>query len=276
MIINQPAMDYWRATTDHIEYLDEMMDELIGQGEIGEKWFFQQYKGHMFGSVKAGTAIQNGRPSYIIDVSGETAHTSRNVLKYSDMKVTRLDVQYTIRKPSWWDTVEYHYMMEMGEWPNNVTRHVNTLLNRGDDTVRIGSRTSETFIRVYVKESDYVRFEVEYKKSTAVASWKLIKAGDVGAMASMLIAEIDAIPYHPLNGEIRKSLVKMTDYSFRPRPERVTKQPAKKLRWLASLLPTIEKMANDSEYGHVVRGWILDLAERNVINREMGEQDEND
>lgn len=264
MIINTPAIDYWRATTGSLSQMDDLSRELIGGGDVGEKWHFLQYHGNRFGSVGMGSAVQNGEPSYIIDISGETSDDLFERLVYSDMKMTRLDLQITVPKPKDWDTVEFHFTMEMDDWPNGIKRDVQTRLNKGNDTVYIGDRTSERFIRVYVKESDYIRFEVEFKGTQAVTAWKMVKNGKRYAMAGVLLHEIASLPYAPVFRPMKGCLLRHSDVEIKVPTQRKTSTNTTKLRWLASLLPTIERMMNDHDYGNMVTGWFLDLVEKRV------------
>ena len=265
MIIKTPAIDYWRATTSDYQRYREMIEELIPDKELErEKWFFQQYRGEQVGGVAYGFAEQNGEDSYIIDVSGEAADDKRLILGYSDMKLTRLDIQYTIDKPDWWDTIEFYYQMHLGVWPNSK-RQVEARINDGNDTVYIGDRTSNRFIRVYVKESDYVRFEVEFKKELAVKAWRSIRNGGRSVMAGILLSEIQRLPEAALCEELVKALHPWSGgASIDLKVSRVKTTSIKRVKWLASLLPTIRRMMNDDDYGEMVTGWFLDMVEERV------------
>lgn len=267
MIFNTPALDYWRATTSRLEEMDSMSADLVPREMDGENWRFLQYSGKSFGGLHVGSAIQNGQPSYIVEASGETADDLWPSLKYSDMKVTRLDLQITIPKPDYWDSVEYHFEMELGEWPKGIARDVQTRLNKGNDTIYVGDRTSQVYIRVYVKDVNYVRFEVEYKKAKAVDAWKIVRNGGRLAVAGLLMAEIKSLPDSPFLEDCRAVLLKWTDVSISIPLERKKSTDISKLRWLASLLNTVEKMMNDSDYGDMVLGWFVDMTSRAMERR---------
>ena len=265
MIINTPSLDYWRATTSDYQRYREIVEELLpNKEEERDMWRFQQYKGEQLDGIAHGFAEQNGEDSYIVDVSGENADNKRLILGYSDMKLTRLDIQYTIKKPDYWDTIEFYYQMELGVWPN-AKRHVEARINEGNDTIYIGDRTSERFIRVYVKETDYVRFEVEFKKTLAVKAWRAIRNGGRSVMAGILLSEISRLPQSNFLDELVKELhpwsggaaVDMT-------VQRVKSTDIKRVKWLASLLPTIKRMMYDSDYGYMVTGWFVDLVDERV------------
>lgn len=263
MIINSPALDYYRATTWNRGRYEDTVRDMITSKKEPEKWHFQQYKGDAYGAIKHGQSVVNGDMSYIVDVSGESAQELFDLLIYSDMKPTRIDVQMTIRRPDWWDSIEFLYQMELGKWPGRE-RHTEARINRGNDTIYIGSRESDRYIRVYVKEKDYVRFEVEYKRHRAVAAMKLVKVGRRNAIAGMLLSEIDTLPQSNFLGMLRTKVEDFTHAKLPVKVEKVRSTDLTKVRWLSSLLPTIYQMTNDSDYGDMVTGWLIDIIERKM------------
>ncbi len=245
--------------------MDEIIREFPGTYDFGKDWRFLQYTGRQAGSVGMGSAMIDGRPSYILDISGETADDLYDLLTVSSMKMTRLDLQITVPKPADWDTVEFHFLMELGDWPKNVKRDVQTRLNKGNDTIYIGDRTSGRYIRVYVKDVDYVRFEVEFKKEQAAKAWQMVKSGRRYAIAGILMAEIQSLPYAPIFEPMMNALKVHADMKIKVPAERKKTVDITRLKWLASLLPTIEGMMNDSDYGHMVTGWFLDLVDKKMM-----------
>lgn len=263
MIINTPALDYYRATTGVFNRYYDMVQELVGFEEVDQKWKFQQYEGNRVGAVGHGQAQQGGQDSYIIDIPGETADDMLYQLVYSDMKPTRIDMQITIARPEYWDTLDFYFQMKLGAWPN-VPRQVTARLSDGADTVYIGSRESDRYIRVYVKERHFIRFEVEFKKKLAVKAWDTVRKTGRTAIAGILMAEIEKLPKSKLLDDCTAQLLRFTGDSVNLAIGRVNATDERKVQWLASLLPTIEQMMNDSDYGRTVTGWFLDMVERKV------------
>lgn len=265
MIVDTPAIDYYRATTNIFDRYYDVVEELktMVRDKEKSKWRFQQYKGDMYGGIAWGQAMQNGTENYIVDVSGEDADNALPLLLYSDMKPTRIDVQYTARMPVWWDSAEFYFMMEHGVWPGRK-REVQARLNAGNDTIYIGDRTSQRYIRIYVKEGNHIRFEVEYKKSRAVEAMRHISNGRRHAMAGMMQAEISSLPVHPFLSGLKGELDRYNKNEIKVKVSRVKTTDLARVKWLASLLPTIEKMTNDHDYGNMVTGWLVDIIERKM------------
>lgn len=269
MIVNTPAVDYWRATSGVMANYTDTLMELFGTLERGEDargWGFLQYKGDLREGVGHGQAIQGEKMSYMIDIPGMRSDELLGNLIYSDMKVTRLDLQFTVKKPNYWDTWEFMFHMESGTWEGSP-RDVTARINKGNDTVYIGDRTSDKFIRVYVKQEDWIRFEVEFKQKRAVKAWDTVRQGRRHAIAGILISELEKLPTYPLLADIRRDLQKMSP-PVSIQVESVKTTDLKRLKWLASLLPTIRKMMNDHDYGNMVSGWFVDLIEEKLQDEE--------
>lgn len=68
-----------------------------------------------------------------------------------------------------------------------------TLIQRGDggETLTIGSRTSDRYLRIYVKRGDLIRHELELKRTAATAAADALVAG--GAVAPVFRAEYGRI-----------------------------------------------------------------------------------
>lgn len=189
MLIGSVMCDYVRLTsfddsTGHAFRL--YFEQLVER----ENWktrdaHWMQYFGKLAEHGFCGGAIQDNRFNHLIHVSGEFANTI-----YSDfsqygsglLECTRFDVQVTLPMPEGFSLpsiCESLRSVEPSLWPGkqNRGRKVGPLIdNQGEDTLYIGSRESDSFVRIYVKWDDernyYVRFEVEFKgkRSRAVFS----------------------------------------------------------------------------------------------------------
>lgn len=267
LIVNTPALDYWRATTAVFSNYTDMLVELYGatqRNDDDEKWGFLQYKGDIRDGVGHGQALQGGEMNYMIDIPGKRSDELLEKLVFSDMKMTRLDLQFTVKKPVYWDSLEFYYCMDLGVWPGRK-RHVTVTINDGNDTIYIGDRTSDRFVRVYVKNGDWVRFEVEFKRERAVAAWNRVRKSRRHAIAGILQAEMNQLPDYPMLGEMVADLQVMSG-PVEIKLETVKSTNLKRVKWLASLLPTIRMMTRDHDYGDMVTGWFVDIIEERLNN----------
>src|SRR3990172_2041076 len=168
MIVNEAAIDYLRMTTFHFTEYDKGVTT-IGGGNNGDwkRAGIMQYRGNKKLGVFHGQGEQKGRTHYMIDISGGQADDYGYKLLDNDLKVTRIDLQFTFEKPCDWNVREFADAMREGIWPNRV-RNVTMIDNNGNDTIYIGSRTSDKFIRFYVKDAEWLRYEIEIKGDAAL------------------------------------------------------------------------------------------------------------
>lgn len=256
-------MDYFSGTTWHFERYKSLVMDIWPEGESGKRSSFLQYKGNRAGGIFHGQGEQNGRTSYYVQVDGASADDNRAALCHSQLKVKRVDIQFTLPKEEWFNSLQVHDDMLLGVWPSSK-RQIRAILNEGDDTIYIGDRTHDRFIRIYVKERDFVRFELELKEERAVNAIKFIASGGVSAMAGILIAEIGKLPNSELTNFYRERLFEMTDVAINLTVPKRRPDQMKRLKWLSSLLPTIERMMMDSDYGDIVTGWFVDLVDKKL------------
>lgn len=252
MIINRPAIDYVRITSSEWYEYEMMAAGVMGLADgDASAGRFLQYEGSRRGASFHGQAIQNDRAHYLAQVSGSTADGSDALLRVG--RVTRIDLQVTIEKPDGFSGRTLCDCLRAAVWGGR-RRKVTLIDGNGDDTVYIGSRVSETFIRIYVKGRDYLRFEVEYKGDGA----RRVAAGMTGGLsrADMLSHELARLPecvhLQPFRDILTGGTVKL--------PELVAPEKVDRLKWLSSLLPTFHQMATDHDYGHTVRAWFHSLS----------------
>lgn len=252
MLINRPAIDYIRITTSdwgEYERLATGVHGLVDGDVVAGR--FLQYQGSKRGASFHGQAIQNDRAHYLGQVSGAPADGCDGLLHLG--RVTRIDLQVTINKPDGFTGRRLCDCLRAAVWDGR-RRKVTLIDGAGDDTVYIGSRLSDVYIRVYVKAQDYLRFEVEYKGDGA----RRVALGLQGGItrAELLAHELARLPECVLLREFRDIL---TGGVVRL-PELVAPEKIGRLKWLSSLLPTFHQMANDHDYGHTVRAWFHSLA----------------
>lgn len=254
LVLNVPMCDYWRGTTWSWDTYVKMVTEVVHamHGDLGKPGKFMQYEGNRYAHAFHGQGTQNGRPHYLVQLSGYFADTL-----YADMVklkpvTTRVDYQITIDKPGGFVSRETVDMMRNLPWPGR-RRKVTLIDGGGDDTIYIGSRTSDRFIRIYVKHEKYLRFEVEFKSERARRA-VYVASGE--GMGGILKSELEKLPDVPIVHEFKKYLQGI------PADVRVAVESpdmARKLAWLRGLLPTIRKMTNDHDHGEMVRGWLEDV-----------------
>lgn len=138
-----------------------------------------QYHGYHFplenGSAFLGTADQHGRSHYMLRLSGYEAEQNKLPIllqfRQGFVKITRVDFQVTIPKPADWSQWDLHVRLkERGRLTNWIESKI---YGKGFQTVYVGSRSSNRFARIYLKESGegdiLLRFEMEYKGQRANA-----------------------------------------------------------------------------------------------------------
>lgn len=254
--INHPKIDWITATTWDASLFKWAVEQLEAHdtGKIIQTKR-RQYLGKQSDGLFYGKAEQNGKRHFMIIASGEFAHDAFGVLN-EHFHITRLDIQLTIEKPGWYSARNFCDEMRQGQWPGR--RRVAGLREngKGEDTVYIGSRTSDKFIRVYVKHMHYLRFEIELKGEYARHAREMIREGKQNALSAILSTEIMKLPAHPISGNFKEYCTGRADLksAYKSNPEM-----AAKMKWLASLLPTIEAMSNDHDYGDTVKIWLREI-----------------
>ncbi|RMH02389.1 MAG: hypothetical protein D6706_00230 [Chloroflexi bacterium] len=164
-----------------------------------------QYKGRAItmgdGGLFVGEGVQNDIAHYMVQASGEAAH---RLLMYMvdvelDMKVTRIDFQYT--KWETWNSQRYDSKQAAlrAKHGNKLGRRVLRLVEggKGFDTLYVGSRKSGRVVRYYVKDKKGIlaanRLEIEFKGAAAESVYASIVLGDMEKPSFLLQAESDAL-----------------------------------------------------------------------------------
>lgn len=265
MILNSAKVDWITATTNDFRKYQMTVWEILPGDRSGERSSFQQYKGDSYGGVFHGQAEVKGRTSYLIRVSGAEADEHWEVICRNGLKVTRFDLQVTILKPEWYHARELKDAIEFGVWPGQ-SRLVELRERQGNDTVYVGSRTSDRFIRIYVKEDDFLRFEIEFKQERAViASKMMLEQGRMVARA-VLVSEINKMPDNPVSDEFKRVL---GDSVAEVKVPYLAKDKHKTLKWIATILPALERASLDHDIGDRVTIWLMSV----IDNKFSSEKD---
>ena len=168
------ALDYLRLATWDITAHTNLLAELL-QGSEGQwehsKWL--QYHGWKRETFFLGTGYQNKRRHSILNISGYMADRNwSNLASEDSYYATRVDLQITIPSPAdiFLPTV-YGELRTGNVKPSIIQSELN-------DTLYVGSRTSDVFIRLYEKPLDkmHLRLEFEFKGKVAKGIWKALQA----------------------------------------------------------------------------------------------------
>lgn len=274
IIVNRAALDYLTVTTfDRPLYSDILKTILTrDEREESEKDSIKRYVGMRSvwtcGSVFYGEGLQDGFAHWIISASGGAADRVGYALSgqiLPSMNVTRIDVQITIEKPSWYRARDFVDAVEEGEWKGRRRKPV-LIENGGDDTVYLGSYHSDRFTRIYVKEKTWLRLETVFKRDYAEEAWKRYAAAPAIAPAGLLVSELIRFPKHPIIDAFAAELKNANQIDVQKA------KPVKTLSttylWLVrSVAPAVSRLLNDHESGEMTKQLLRDW---------IGETDQNE
>jgi hypothetical protein len=176
-----------------------------------------------------------------------------------------LDIQLTIALPPGYNARILYDMLtdESAEWGGRA-KNVQ-LVESGDrmDTVYIGSRTSDTWIRIYVKADGdgnpaYLRFEVEYKGDKADAVRSALWDGH-HTKRSVLAFELNRLP-HAEKWPLSRFRALLGADGARISPKRVDGENSTITWLLRQVEPAVLRLLHDHEHGdrmeHILRRWL--------------------
>lgn len=276
MFIEFPAVDYLRLSSFDGKTIAAFHKVVLRRNEPNTDASWKQYKGIRAGQLFAGVAKQNEKIHGILDVSGPDAHAivfAENPAGL-DVKSTRIDLQVTIPLlPEYrYRAREFKDMLETADWSTaqgaRLHKRKATLIEGpsefGLDTVYIGSRTTDRFSRVYVKEdsesNQYLRFEVEFKSKRANLAYQECLT-DGRNLAAILRGEWERIP--PVEVEAWQKIGELLA-SFQDGKQisipRTAADANSRFRWLTTnVMPALDTLLNDHEYGWRARRALEDL-----------------
>ncbi len=279
MLVDVPAVDYLRLSSFDGKAIGQFHQVVLRRKEPALEATWKQYKGARAGQLFAGVANQNGKIHGILDVSGSEAHSVMVAEAPAGLaiKSTRIDLQVTIPLlPEYkYRAREFKDLLESVDWStaqgSRLHKRKTTLIEgpseHGLDTVYIGSRTTDRFSRVYVKEdlegNLYLRFEVEFKGERANLVY-LDCIADGRNLAAILRGEWERIP--PVEVEawlkIGDVLAAFQDGKQVSIP-RSAADSNSRFRWfITSVTPAVETLLNDHEYGWRVQCVLEDLLKK--------------
>lgn len=262
IIINKVQIDWITGTTFDAELWRDTVKQL--QGHVNESPRPDNrggYRGSSGESIWYGQGTQQEQEHFMIVASGAGSPAAFPDIA-SRLKVTRLDIQVTIELPDWYKSRALVDTLRYGKWPGR--RRVIPMREdgKGGTTVYIGSPTSDKMIRIYVKGEYYLRYEIQYRRGYAEDAARHCLIGGQNAMSAILATELTKLPPHPVFerfGEFCKGTQVVAAYKANP-------EMVARLKWLSTLLPGLQRMANDHDYGDTVRGWFHDIIENSKRN----------
>lgn len=206
------------------------------KGESWESMTGVGYYGYYF-SEKTGEHT-------MVQVSGEMAHDALlsllPVIKNGFAKVTRIDIQTTVKQPESWEQIRFFNRLEKNgrkpQWRSSTDKkHNEQMVGIG-----IGSRQSETYARVYQKITNggvkLLRFEGEYKGRKAEA---IVHDLEQFTPVTMLKWHIQKYRDKQLEQVFANVLNGITPHKAKPRVKEVDKTA----EWLlSSALPAFKRV----------------------------------
>ncbi len=244
-------IDYLRlASWGHEPYVEVMamiMSTWPGDWQRG-RWL--QYAGWRKEQFFIGMGEQLRKRHAILQASGSFAHKVYGMMgEFDGWYATRVDIQRTLKKPDWADlALLFKFLGKKG---------TSLISSEENDTLYLGSRTSDLFTRLYEKqyEETYLRLEFELKGKRALMAVQAMYAGE----------ECDRIYDHYLDKaklpKRYKTLFKNIDHlaTKRAMTKELAHESKKKLKWLTSLDSSVRLAINDHEIGEqvkiLVRSW---------------------
>lgn len=238
------SLDYLRLASFDFTYskvMAKFMGEWPGKMKPG-RWL--QYKGWKTESLFIGAGEQKGKRHLIISCSGAAANDLALFVKHwKKLYCTRLDVQRTIQKS------KYSSLRRI----RKATGKKNTTLiqSKDNDTLYIGSRSSDCFTRLYEKPLDdmYLRLEFELKGKRARAAWLAMQHGKTASTIFVHYLKKSKLPDTVKDWYSEQSDKDEGDFA----EAAVLHSAKKKLRWLRSLDACMEKAMSNHEIGEQVK-----------------------
>lgn len=170
-------LDYLRlASWEPNAYTETIARAMLNWPDNWEQSGWLQYKGWRKEGFFIGHGLQQNKSHTIINVSGSLAHKMLPTLRELEhWYATRIDLQITVDASCMGDDtlaiVRDHCQ----------TQNTTLIESMDNDTLYLGSRTSDTFTRLYEKILEmkkYLRLEFELKGQRSRACWQAITNGE--------------------------------------------------------------------------------------------------
>lgn len=268
-LVDSSKLDYLTITTFDRDTFQKILTAVTNSKQRqndASPMRIRGYEGQMLklsnGTLFWGFGTQQKVDHYMIISSGAAADTFgfavSELVGLGEYNVSRIDIQHTIRLPDWYSARSCVDALRSGEFKGRQ-RKVTMIDNYGNDTVYIGSRTSDSFTRIYVKDSVWLRLEYEYKRSYATDAWSKVRRHGDKAKQGILYGELLKLPECPIVN-LFKEHVRMDDPAA-PSSEKIISTPNTTYLWLKRQVePAVLRMLNSHESREatldLLRSWI--------------------
>lgn len=257
------ALDFLRLATwdisEHTFLLADILSSKPGELVPG-KWL--QYHGWRRDGFFIGTGEQKQKRHSIVNISGHLADSQfEQLLPIDTYYATRIDIQITIPRPRGLYLSDVYQELTADQLKTSL---IQSELN---DTLYLGARTSDVFVRLYEKPLDkiYLRLEFEFKGKVARAIWRALQHGSM----------VDQVFQHYLEKSRLPEWVKKHYFdahdgetAFAIKKE-IEKSDEKKLAWLQSIDASVRQaLYNDNigeQVGMLVMSWANEAANVDII-----------
>lgn len=228
------------------------------------------YEGVYRGGGFIGQAAQAGRAHMMLRIAGATADQVSSVP--ATAHCTRLDVQITTAIPDGYSA--RRLADDLRKYQDDRWQKQVTLVEGSDglDTVYVGSRQSERYARIYVKQVEeirYLRLEVEHK---GTAAQLLIENGvllSTNAKGGALIEWIDGLQLTETIDiiEMYRSLLDCTALGMVM--PKVVRTMDKTMMWILNqVTPAMVRLLQDHDYGTYLRHHLIELLDKHKIRED--------
>lgn len=249
------------ACRDFSAYAD-MAGWLRGRsnGWTGAK--LMQYEGFKLPSgIFYGHAQQsNNKEHYLVQIPGSHAQTMlesplfrTNFIR--NWYATRIDIQKTLLEPDWWKP------REILDWvfATYDNRAATIIQSSTGSTVYLGNRAGGRFCRIYEKNlgGRFLRLEIELKKAHASKAFSILLSEGLNRLPDLYQAHLERLA--------APDYVKayFTPDDFRDVDIRIAEEESddeRRYKWLVSMTPTLQRLANSHTHGSMVRQLFYSLS----------------
>lgn len=244
-------IDYLRlASWGHLPYTEVTSSLMVNWPGNWERGTWLQYAGWRKESFFIGMGEQYHKRHSIMQVSGAQASQMWEALvEYGEWYCTRIDLQRTTKNPEWSDLSKL--FTKLGKKGNSL------ISSEENDTLYMGARTSDKFVRLYEKmlEEMYLRLEFELKSKRARAAWEAIKNGE--DCDRIYDFYLDQLPLPEKYIKLFKNIGhNATEHAM---TEELKLDAQKKLAWIVSLDAAMKRAMGDHNIGDdtklIIRSW---------------------
>lgn len=267
--VDSTKLDYLTVTTFDRDTFQQVINSVTypkQRNKDAEAMRIRGYEGQVLkfenGTLFWGFGLQQNTHHHMVIASGGIADTFGFALSelvgLGQYNVSRIDIQHTIKLPEWYSARSCVDALRGGQFKGRQ-RNVTMIDNYGNDTVYIGSRASDSFTRLYVKDSVWLRLEYEYKRDYATDAWSKVRNHGDKAKQGILYGELLKLPECPIVNLFKEHI--RTDDPSAPKSEKVISTPNTTYLWLKRQVePAVIRMLNSHESREatidLLRSWI--------------------